>query len=113
MLKVSGLNAASLQQACNETPDFPPLSGRKSANPAAGGTPTLKREGSVTDVNEDGSSNSSGTQKEPKPGKSGTDSGGSNTPTTDPNHWSKDEKYDAENMLDVNYKKHLTRHANK
>lgn len=88
-------------------------SGRKSANPVPGGTPTLKREGSVTDVNEDGSSNSSGTQKEPKPVKSGTDSGGSNTPTTDPNHWSKDEKYDAENMLDVNYKKHLTRHANK
>lgn len=28
-------------------------------------------------------------------------------------HWSKDEKYDAENLLDINYKKHLTRHANK
>lgn len=87
--------------------------GRKSANPGAPGAPTLKREGSVTDVNEDGSSNSSGTQKEPKATKSDTDSGGSSTPTTDPNHWSKDEKYDAENMLDVNYKKHLTRHANK
>lgn len=28
-------------------------------------------------------------------------------------HWSKDDKYDAENLLDINYKKHLTRHANK
>lgn len=87
------------------------LVGRKSANPAGG--PQLKREGSVTDVNEDASSNSSGTHKEPKPVKSGSESGGSNTPTTDPNHWSKEEKYDAENMLDINYKKHLTRHANK
>lgn len=87
------------------------LVGRKSANPAGG--PQLKREGSVTDVNEDASSNSSGTHKEPKVVKSGSDSGGPNTPTTDPNHWSKEEKYDADNMLDINYKKHLTRHANK
>lgn len=31
----------------------------------------------------------------------------------DPNHWSKEEKYDAENFLEHNYKKHLARHANK
>lgn len=30
-----------------------------------------------------------------------------------PNHWSKDEKYDAENFLEGAYKKHLGRHANK
>ena len=31
----------------------------------------------------------------------------------DENHWSKDDKYDAESYLEINYKKHLTRHANK
>lgn len=31
----------------------------------------------------------------------------------DDNHWSKDEKYDADSYLEINYKKHLTRHANK
>lgn len=31
----------------------------------------------------------------------------------DPTHWSKDEKYDAESFLEHNYKKHLSRHANK
>uniref|UniRef100_A0A336LW14 CSON006412 protein n=1 Tax=Culicoides sonorensis TaxID=179676 RepID=A0A336LW14_CULSO len=31
----------------------------------------------------------------------------------DENHWSKDEKYDAEAFLEPPYKKHLTRHANK
>lgn len=31
----------------------------------------------------------------------------------DPNHWSKDEKYDAEACLEAPYKKHLGRHANK
>lgn len=31
----------------------------------------------------------------------------------DDNHWSKDDKYDAESYLEINYKKHLTRHANK
>jgi chromodomain-helicase-DNA-binding protein 7 len=31
----------------------------------------------------------------------------------DENHWSKDDKYDADSYLDINYKKHLTRHANK
>lgn len=31
----------------------------------------------------------------------------------DPNHWSKDEKYDAETFLEGAYKKHLGRHANK
>lgn len=33
--------------------------------------------------------------------------------SADPTDWAKDEKYDAENLLDINYKKHLTRHANK
>lgn len=32
---------------------------------------------------------------------------------TDPNHWSKNEKYDGEIFLESNYKKHLGRHANK
>lgn len=31
----------------------------------------------------------------------------------DDNHWSKDDKYDAESYLESTYKKHLTRHANK
>lgn len=31
----------------------------------------------------------------------------------DPNHWSKDEKFDAEACLEAPYKKHLGRHANK
>lgn len=31
----------------------------------------------------------------------------------DDGHWSKDDKYDADSYLDINYKKHLTRHANK
>lgn len=31
----------------------------------------------------------------------------------DPNHWSKDEKYDVELLLEPPYKKHLGRHANK
>lgn len=31
----------------------------------------------------------------------------------DPNHWSKEEKYDADTFLEHNYKKHLARHANK
>lgn len=31
----------------------------------------------------------------------------------DPNHWSKDEKYDSEACLEAPYKKHLGRHANK
>lgn len=31
----------------------------------------------------------------------------------DPNHWSKDEKYDGDIFLESNYKKHLGRHANK
>lgn len=31
----------------------------------------------------------------------------------DDNHWSKDDKYDAESYLEIGYKKHLTRHANK
>lgn len=34
-------------------------------------------------------------------------------PFMDPNHWSRDEKYDAEAFLEHNYKKHLARHANK
>lgn len=38
----------------------------------------------------------------------------SGVPTlNDPNHWSKDEKYDAEACLEAPYKKHLGRHANK
>ncbi|XP_025832998.1 chromodomain-helicase-DNA-binding protein 7 isoform X3 [Agrilus planipennis] len=32
---------------------------------------------------------------------------------TDPNHWSKSEKYDGDIFLENNYKKHLGRHANK
>lgn len=32
---------------------------------------------------------------------------------TDPNHWSKSEKYDGDIFLESNYKKHLGRHANK
>lgn len=32
---------------------------------------------------------------------------------TDPNHWSKNEKYDGDIFLENNYKKHLGRHANK
>ncbi|XP_031342134.1 chromodomain-helicase-DNA-binding protein 7 isoform X2 [Photinus pyralis] len=32
---------------------------------------------------------------------------------TDPNHWSKNEKYDGDIFLESNYKKHLGRHANK
>lgn len=32
---------------------------------------------------------------------------------TDPNHWSKEEKYSTDEYLEVNYKKHLARHANK
>lgn len=32
---------------------------------------------------------------------------------TDPNHWSKSEKYDGDIFLESNYKKHLSRHANK
>ncbi|XP_057666138.1 chromodomain-helicase-DNA-binding protein 7 isoform X2 [Diorhabda carinulata] len=32
---------------------------------------------------------------------------------TDPNHWSKHEKYDGDIFLESNYKKHLGRHANK
>lgn len=31
----------------------------------------------------------------------------------DDHHWSKDDKYDADSYLEINYKKHLTRHANK
>lgn len=31
----------------------------------------------------------------------------------DPNHWSKHEKYDGDIFLENNYKKHLSRHANK
>lgn len=31
----------------------------------------------------------------------------------DPNHWSNDDKYDSEAILDSSYKKHLGRHANK
>lgn len=32
---------------------------------------------------------------------------------TDPNHWSHAEKYDGDIFLESNYKKHLSRHANK
>ena len=32
---------------------------------------------------------------------------------TDPNHWSKQEKFDADAFLECAYKKHLSRHANK
>lgn len=35
------------------------------------------------------------------------------TDPTNPGHWSKDEKYDAEACLEAPYKKHLGRHANK
>lgn len=35
------------------------------------------------------------------------------TDPTNPAHWSKDEKYDAEACLEAPYKKHLGRHANK
>lgn len=31
----------------------------------------------------------------------------------DPNHWSNDEKYDVETILDSSYRKHLARDANK
>lgn len=31
----------------------------------------------------------------------------------DPNHWSHEEKYDADTYLEINYKKHLARHANR
>lgn len=31
----------------------------------------------------------------------------------DPNHWSKQEKFDADAFLECAYKKHLSRHANK
>ncbi|XP_036345823.1 chromodomain-helicase-DNA-binding protein 7-like, partial [Rhagoletis pomonella] len=31
----------------------------------------------------------------------------------DPNHWSKQEKFDADTFLECAYKKHLSRHANK
>lgn len=31
----------------------------------------------------------------------------------DPNHWSKNEKYDGDIYLENNYKKHLHRHANR
>lgn len=34
-------------------------------------------------------------------------------PQLDDNHWSKEEKYDAETYLETAYKKHLGRHANK
>ncbi|XP_052564493.1 uncharacterized protein LOC120426896 isoform X3 [Culex pipiens pallens] len=96
--------------------------GRKSTNPSSASA-TPRHDGSVAEVIEDASSNSSGTHKEPtastsqlqtpsKP-KSGSDSGGTTTPVGDPRHWSKDEKYDADALLDINYKKHLTRHANK
>lgn len=31
----------------------------------------------------------------------------------DPSHWSNDEKYDADSILECSYRKHLARHANK
>lgn len=31
----------------------------------------------------------------------------------DPNHWSNAEKYDGDIFLESNYRKHLSRHANK
>lgn len=36
-----------------------------------------------------------------------------NNGQTDPNHWSNAEKYDGDIFLENNYKKHLSRHANK
>uniref|UniRef100_A0A182LWG1 DNA helicase n=1 Tax=Anopheles culicifacies TaxID=139723 RepID=A0A182LWG1_9DIPT len=81
------------------------------AQPAGSTTPAPQCSGTA-DANEDASSNSSGTKAE-KSAKSGSDTGGTTTPVSDPHHWSKDEKYDTETLLDINYKKHLTRHANK
>uniref|UniRef100_A0A182SIN7 Chromodomain-helicase-DNA-binding protein 7 n=1 Tax=Anopheles maculatus TaxID=74869 RepID=A0A182SIN7_9DIPT len=80
------------------------------SQPAAGSTTPAPQ--CSADANEDASSNSSGTKAE-KSAKSGSDTGGTTTPVSDPHHWSKDEKYDTETLLDINYKKHLTRHANK
>lgn len=57
--------------------------------------------------------------KHPKEGQPNREDKLASTPSTsqqnllDSNHWSKEEKYDAETYLEHNYKKHLARHANK
>lgn len=51
---------------------------------------------------------------EPKPAEANPDEINADiTDPTHPDHWSKDEKYDAEACLEAPYKKHLGRHANK
>lgn len=47
----------------------------------------------------------------PSKSEHGEKGGGQNI--LDPNHWSKQEKFDAEVYLEGPYKKHLGRHANK
>ncbi|XP_037903696.1 chromodomain-helicase-DNA-binding protein 7 isoform X5 [Hermetia illucens] len=63
--------------------------------------------------NAKGRNGGKGGQKDPNKQQQDRDKvpGGQNI--LDPNHWSKDEKYDAETFLEGAYKKHLGRHANK